>query len=155
MITNPVSKLFVILAVLTAAFATLSFVEREAPSKAELSWPSRPVISPASLARHLNYRAYILYRQGEWAAAEASDLSAYHRSERTLASADAGLAIYQQSERNLTGAQNDLMAYHQSERTRTGLSADLAAYVQSEKTLLPVRDLSAFTSYQRSEWFGK
>jgi hypothetical protein len=46
MLTNPVSKIFVVLAVLSAALATLSFVDQPALSKAESSEPARTVNIP-------------------------------------------------------------------------------------------------------------
>jgi hypothetical protein len=121
MLTNPVSKLFVILAVLTAAFATLSFVDRDAPSS---SWTDTA--------------AYRIFRRGEWAVVEPTDRSSYHQSERTLVDSDAGLAIY-----------------HESERSRISTLVDMTTYYQSERTLLPSRDLSRFSKYQSSEWFGE
>ena len=82
--------------------------------------------------------AYQLYRQGEWVSAgipvTASDLSAYHLSERARVDALAGLAAYQLSERTLIDPQ-----------------AGMAIYQESERTSLPVQ----FNPYQRSEWFGE
>ena len=46
MLTNPVSKIFVVLAVLAAALVTLSFVNRSTLSKADSSQPARPVKLP-------------------------------------------------------------------------------------------------------------
>jgi len=81
---------------------------------------------------------YQIYRQGEWASASipvtASDLSAYHLSERTMVEALSGLDIY-----------------HLSERTLVDPQAGLAIYHNSERTSLPVQ----FNPYQRSEWFGE
>lgn len=54
MLSNPFSKIIIILAVLAAAFITISFIERPAPSNAELSWPPRPVIVPAPRANDLS-----------------------------------------------------------------------------------------------------
>lgn len=54
MLSNPFSKVLIILVVLAAAFITISFIDRPAPSNAELSWPPRPVIVPASSANDLS-----------------------------------------------------------------------------------------------------
>jgi hypothetical protein len=94
------------------------------------------VTSPAVL----NAEGFLQYRQGEWISVPvpAMDLNAYHLSERTL-----------------IDPQTDMAAYHQSERTLIEAETGLAAYLESEKTLIPVRDLSAFNAFQRSEWFGE
>jgi hypothetical protein len=68
MLTNPVSKIFVILAVLAAAFVTISFVSQSRPTQAELSRPARPVILP--LPGNADLSDYFL-RHSEQAAATA------------------------------------------------------------------------------------
>jgi hypothetical protein len=173
MFTNPVSRLFVVLAVLTAAFATLSFINRPAPSRAQLSWPARPVISPAILARHLNYRAYTLYRQGEWLSVPAKHADAYQIFRRgevasPVTNAEAylryrrgewssvvlpavDLTAYHLSERSLIAPNAGLATYHRSERTFVDTQTGMATYHVSERTRIPVR----FTRHQLSEWFGR
>jgi hypothetical protein len=69
MLSNPLSKIFIVLAVLAAALVTLSFVNRSATSKAELSWPPRPVMIP--LPGNADLGDYFL-RHPEQAAATAS-----------------------------------------------------------------------------------
>lgn len=79
---NPVSKIFIVLAVLASAFVTLSFVARSTPSRAELSWPSRPVIIPLSGRADLS--DYFLRHAERTTAATipmtgASELSDFHQ----------------------------------------------------------------------------
>jgi hypothetical protein len=69
MLANPLSKIFVVLAVFAMALVTISFVNRSAPSKAELSLPPRPVIIP--LPGNADLSDYFL-RHSEQAAATAS-----------------------------------------------------------------------------------
>ena len=66
-----------------------------------------------------------------------------------------GLAQYLQSERAGYTKEAGLMQYHHSEwGLNTPKAAGLAIYHSSERGF-PVRDLSIFNAYQRSEWFGQ
>lgn len=85
MLKNAVPNFFIVLAVLTSAFVTISFVERSNPSKTGSSWPARPVIIP--LLGNADLSDYFL-----------------RHSERSTEVASAGIP--------LTGA-NDLSDYHQ------------------------------------------
>ena len=49
----------------------------------------------------------------------------------------------------------DLQAYFLSEHTMIDPGHGRMTYFNSERTLVPARNLNAFTAYQRSEWFGK
>jgi hypothetical protein len=83
MLTNPVSKIFVVLAVLTAAFVTLSFVNRADPSYAVNNAEAYQIYRREEVKFPLSFaEAYRLFRLGEWATVEITDLSAYRQSER-------------------------------------------------------------------------
>jgi hypothetical protein len=69
MFKNPVSKIFIVLAVLTAALVSLSFVERSTPSNAQRSEPASSVSIP--LPGNADLSDYFL-RHSEGTAATAS-----------------------------------------------------------------------------------
>jgi hypothetical protein len=88
----------------------------------------------------------------------AQGLAQYHQSERAGQTAEMGLAKYYRSERAPTlntSQEVGLVQYHRSERGLNAPDVDgLAIYFSSERGF-PIRDLGAFNSYQRSEWFGQ
>ena len=138
----------------------------------------------------LSADAFPGYRQSEWQSVAVpvtgpSSLDAYHQSERTLISADAGLMTYHLSERTLVDPLTEYLAsertlspivnadfsqYHLSERTMTEAATvnTFAEYFASERTLVdPLAGMATyfesertsipvqFTPYQISEWFGQ
>lgn len=131
----------------------------------------RPVIArpgPEAIEQGL-----VVYFQSERANYATLDteigLEKYHRSEWGLSerplnkSQDTGLAIYFQSERSLFSPPDKEMGLAQYHRSEWGLDermidepqdAGMAIYLASERSI-PLRDVSAFNPYQRSEWFGQ
>jgi hypothetical protein len=71
-------------------------------------------------------------------ASNADSRAQYHQSERAEQTAEMGLAQYHRSERSSYDPQ----------------AAGQAIYFNSERSF-PIRDLGAFNTYQRSEWFGQ
>lgn len=96
-----------------------------------------------------------------------TSLDAYHRSERTHTPisglAETDLAAYHSSERTYvnftTSDELDLTNYHLSEWNSILIPVvgpnGLEAYQKSEHTYVPMRNLDAFSAYQRSEWFSR
>ena len=135
-----------------------------------LSSPRPAIARPAPETIEQGLTVYFESERANYATLDTElGLEKYHRSEWGLSeqplnkSQDAGLAIYFQSERALNAAPDKevgLAQYHRSEWGLNGATfnkpqdAGMAIYFASERSI-PLRDMSAFNPYQRSEWFGQ
>lgn len=161
MFSNRITQFLAVGTLIAAIFlTTLSLVS-----------PPRPAIAqPSSEGMEQGLAIYYLSERASYSIPNKEvGLEQYHRSERGLnentqnKSQEAGLAIYFQSEKGLSKYANTKIGLDQYHRSEWGLDAPapkesrdagMAIYFESERGF-PLRDLSAFNAYQRSEWFGR